>query len=94
MKGGEGRKKVLTWLQEQKRAKQLPEVSRKYADLPDGIREAIAKAAGVDNVLLKSLTATQRRAMRNEAEKLYRRLDAKTRTAQRAFMLLVTACEA
>lgn len=94
MKGGEGRQKALTWLQEQRRTRQLPEVSRKYAELPEGVREAIAKAAGVGGEPLKSLTLLQRRAMRIEAEKIYKRLDAKTRTAQKAFMLLVTACEA
>ena len=92
MKGGEGRRMALTWMQEQKRSRELSETAKKYAALPQGVREVIAKAAGVDDVSLLKLSPHQRRAMRNEAEKLFMRLDSKARTAQRAFLLLVSAC--
>ena len=93
MRGGEGRKTVLTWLQKQKRATKLPETLRKLDDLPDELIAAIRKRAKVpEGVTFRKMTPSQRYAMREAAKEIYISINRKAEQAKKAFFLLVEVC--
>lgn len=85
--------KVLTPMQEAKRKRELPEVSQQYAGVSVALREAIAKKAGVVDGSLAKMPIAQRRALRNAAQDIFQTLERKAIAAQKAFVLLVTACD-
>lgn len=62
MSANTGRANFVKWLNE-RRATKLAENSTRYAKLPENIRAAIAKVAGVKNETLDNLTAKDRRAL-------------------------------
>lgn len=80
---GEGRRNFLKWLNE-RRASKLSETAGKYAKLPENIRAAISRVAGVKNERLDVLSAADRKKLRGAAKEL-------TDKTAAAYVLLVVA---
>lgn len=66
---GKNRQEYLEWLRVY-REKHLHQAANKYAEFPPNIRAAVANVAGVENVRLDELGATDRRKLNIETRKL------------------------
>lgn len=79
----QGRENFLKWLRE-RREGWIKESAEKYAKLPENIRAAIARVAGVENVRLDELSAADRKKLFDSCKELRVKID-------RAFVLLMAA---
>lgn len=92
-RGGAGRRKVLDWLQTEKRERELPQVLKKLDAQPAELMAAIRKKAKVDaEVTIRKMTPSQRYAMRNAALIMWQDYQRKSKKLGEVFVLLMNAC--
>lgn len=80
---GKGRAEFVRWLGVRREAR-LKDTANDYEKLPDNIRVAVARVAGVEDARLDKLTAEDRRKLFKACGQLRDKLD-------RAFLLLMRA---